>query len=93
MEPFRHLVERQALTLLKRRELKPGDFLVDDRGCRLSRPALRHYLSVLSARFIAPMEDAAGHEGALHDHLWRLSRALIARIDGHSSEFTPFRLR
>lgn len=94
MEPFRHLVERQALAMCNRGELKPGDFLVENGACRLDRRALRTYLAALSARFLVSLEDAAtGERGSLHDHLWRMARALIAILDGHASDFVAFRVK
>lgn len=94
MEPFRHLVERQALAMCNRGEFKPADFLVENGACRLDRRVLRTYLSALSARFLVPLEDAAtGERGTLHDHLWRMARVLIAILDGRASEFTAFRVK
>lgn len=93
MECFRHLVERQALTLLRRNELRPDDFVVQGRGCRLQRDALKRYLEALSYRFITPVTGADGVRGAPYDHLWRLARQLIARIDDPNAPFTPFRVR
>lgn len=95
MECFRHLVERQALSMINRGELKPTDFLVEhDHGCRLSRPALRTYLTALSSRFMTPLEDAgSGARGTLYDHLWRMARQLIDQLDGRASQFQGFRVK
>jgi len=94
MEPFRHLVERQALAMCNRGELKAADFLVENGACRLDRRALRTYVAALSARFLVPLEDAAtGERGTLHDHLWRMARALIAILDGQVPAFSAFRVK
>jgi CRISPR-associated endonuclease Cas1 len=95
MECFRHLVERQTLSMINRGELKPSDFVNDDAiGYRLSRPALASYLSALSNRFITPLEDAtSGARGSLYDHLWRLSRCLIDQVDGRANAFQAFRVK
>lgn len=95
MECFRHLVERQALSMINRGELKPGDFLLDpQQGCRLSRPALHSYLAALSARLIAPLDNAAdGSRGTLYDHLWRMARTLIAQLNGREGQFQAFRIK
>lgn len=54
MEPFRHLVERVALTCVIRGQLKPEEFRsVPGQGCRLTPPALRRYIALLSERFQA----------------------------------------
>ena len=94
MEPFRHLVERQALSMCNRGELKPADFLVEEGACRLDRRALRTYLAALSGRFLGTMEDAVtGERGNLHDHIWRMARALIAVLGGGGATFTAFRVK
>jgi len=94
MECFRHVVERQALSMCNRGELKPADFLVEHGSCRLDRRALRTYLAALSGRFLTPLEDAAtGERGTLHDHIWRMARALIAVLDGQENRFTGFRIK
>lgn len=65
MEPFRHLVERAALTAVTRAELKPEHFRIDDSlGCRINPPALRRYMALLAERFGAPTH-AVGEEEAL----------------------------
>jgi group II intron reverse transcriptase/maturase/CRISPR-associated endonuclease Cas1 len=51
MEPFRHLVERLALTLIKRRELKLNDFYItEQQACYLQKQARNFYLSQLMAK-------------------------------------------
>jgi CRISPR-associated endonuclease Cas1 len=51
MEPFRHLVERLALTLIKRRELKLNDFYItEQQACYLQKEARNFYLSQLMAK-------------------------------------------
>jgi len=62
MEPFRHLVERQALAMCNRGELRAADFLVENGACRLDRRALRTYVAALSGRFLVSLEDAATGE-------------------------------
>lgn len=48
MEPFRHLVERTALTVLLRKELSMDDFSQTPAGaCLMSNPARRKYLALL----------------------------------------------
>lgn len=52
MEPFRHVVERTALTLLLRRELGPDDFASSPAGaCHLSDAARRKFFALLLQRF------------------------------------------
>jgi group II intron reverse transcriptase/maturase/CRISPR-associated endonuclease Cas1 len=48
IEPFRHLIERLALSLINRKQLKRNDFyLTDDQACYLQKPARNLYLSQL----------------------------------------------
>jgi CRISP-associated protein Cas1 len=78
MEPFRHLVERVALTAVTRGTLEPGDFRTDERlGCRLNPPALRRYMALLSDRLETPLH-AVGEEAArpLLQHLHAQNRRL-----------------
>ncbi len=95
MEPFRHLVERQALALVRRRQLGPEHFLSGDGGsCRLTRPALRLYLEALTQRFVTPVAGARGTPSASpHQHILAQCRQLQQRIRGHDLPFTAYRLR
>lgn len=59
MEPFRHLVERCALTFLNCGKVTPGDFTLRANGaCELSNDARRLYLERISQRFDPPPERA-----------------------------------
>ncbi|MGH8552312.1 MAG: CRISPR-associated endonuclease Cas1, partial [Methylococcales bacterium] len=52
MEPFRHLVERTALTVLLRKELTPQDFSYTPAGaCRIENQARRKFLALLLQRW------------------------------------------
>jgi group II intron reverse transcriptase/maturase/CRISPR-associated endonuclease Cas1 len=52
MEPFRHLVERLAMALIKRHELKLKDFYITEQNaCYLQKQARNFYLSQLMANF------------------------------------------
>jgi CRISPR-associated endonuclease Cas1 len=54
MEPFRHVVERLALALVHRHELKTDDFYITaDNACYLQKNARNFYLSSLMAKFEA----------------------------------------
>lgn len=56
MEPFRHLVERTALSALQRHEFSRNDFFTAaDGGCRLETAARRAYLAKLIERFNTPL--------------------------------------
>lgn len=94
MEPFRHVVERRALALLNRGQLKRTDFTVNEDGCRLTRTALRRFLTTLGEHFSQPLSERAGEESlTLHEHLHRQCRQLIDELRGQPSRFECFKLR
>ena len=95
MEPFRHVVERCALALLNRGQLKVTDFFMDEQqGCRLSRDALRRYLADLGERFSQPLSGRdSGDPQSLHEHLHRQSRQLIDWLRGKGEHFQCFEIR
>ncbi len=65
MEPFRHLIERTALTLLLRKEINPNDFTYTPAGaCRIDPKARRKYLALLLQRW----ESAVREKGAIDAH-------------------------
>ncbi|WP_019606016.1 CRISPR-associated endonuclease Cas1 [Teredinibacter turnerae] len=81
MEPFRHLVERCALSFLSSGKVKPADFSVKDNGaCELSNAARRLYLERLSERFETSMKGRDGSEGKLIQLLRWQNRSLIELI-------------
>lgn len=81
MEPFRHLVERTALSFLSSGDVSPEDFLVTDKsGCRLSRSARRLYLTRLSERFERPLQGRDGERGKLVQLLSQQNHRLITLI-------------
>lgn len=52
MEPFRYLIERTAITLIKRHEIKVEDFSYSPAGsCNISNDARRKYLALLLQRW------------------------------------------
>jgi group II intron reverse transcriptase/maturase/CRISPR-associated endonuclease Cas1 len=89
MEPFRHVVERAALTLVQRGEIGPANFSQSPAGaCIIESAARRKYLALLIQRFETPVK-AIGDETAekLFTHLRR--QALSLRT--HIAEGTPFK--
>lgn len=82
MEPFRHIVERTAITLLRSAQLKAEDFYkLQDGSCRLTQSALKTYLTQLNSRMLKPVVDK-NHATAMnmHEQLMRLSNQLIRNI-------------
>lgn len=94
MEPFRHLVERTALTLVQRRELTVKDFFTTAQGaCRLQNSARRDYLAKLLERLNTPL-TAVNDDTAQTplQHLQAQNRSLMAWLY-HGTAFQPWRSR
>lgn len=84
MEPFRHLVERLALSLIKRRELKPDDFYITaENACYLNKARRNFYLSRLMAKFETSDLFERSHQQNL---------SLIRFIE-HREDFIAWRIR
>ena len=84
MEPFRHIVERLALAVVNRHELKPDDFyMTEDNGCYLQKTARNFYLSSLMAKF---------EETGLFELIHQQNLALIQFIEQGVS-FKAWRVR
>lgn len=94
MEPFRHIVERQALALIKRRELKPDDFYYgEDRACYLKKESRNYYLGRLTAKFDSKITGKGEAEAqTLFEHIHRQNLSLIGFIE-HGSAFKAWRMR
>tara|TARA_B100000768_G_scaffold40822_1_gene39683 strand:+ start:149 stop:754 length:606 start_codon:yes stop_codon:yes gene_type:complete len=71
MEPFRHLVERTVLTVIKCKQLSTDDFSQHEtQGVQMSQEAQKIYLTQLEKRFLTPVKvkgQSTGH--SLHGHL------------------------
>ncbi len=94
MEPFRHVVERVALTAVIRKQVIPTDFHKDhQRGCRMNPVALKKYLALLWERFDTPTQGVGEEESyPILQQAHRQNRRVIAWLrDGE--EFTPWLAR
>ncbi len=94
MEPFRHLVERAALTLVLRQEITHRDFSwPESGGCRIHDDARRKFLARLLLRWEVKVR-ARGQEQPqsyfTHMHQQALS---LKNFIAHGEVFQPFRLR
>jgi len=79
MEPFRHLVERTALSCVQRKEIKPHDFFTAANGaCLMKQEARRDYLGSLFKRLNEPLQ-AVGEETPVTpvQHIHRQNLSLI----------------
>ena len=94
MEPFRHLVERTVLTVIKRKQLSPDDFSQHEtQGVQMSQEAQKIYLTQLEKRFLIPVKvkgQSTGH--CLHGHLHQQNMSLKQCLN-NISEFNAFLLR
>lgn len=67
MEPFRHLVERTALSLLNRQDISPDDFSFSPAGrCNINNQARRKYIALLLQR----LDSKIKARGALEAETW-----------------------
>ena len=94
MEPFRHLVERTALTVLNKQTLKVEDFEYRNSGaCYLHNSARRKYLAALTQRLEISIR-ARGQEEAqpILAHLQTQCQSLIGWINS-GEPFHAWRIR
>ena len=92
MEPFRHVVERAALTLLSTQQLKPQDFSQTENGCQLSRAGRRQYYGVLAQRFEQTLKSREQDSGTLIQHMAKQNQLLINLLR-NKGEFKAWRQR
>jgi CRISPR-associated endonuclease Cas1 len=94
MEPFRHIVERAAMTLVLRGEIRPDAFTETPAGaCLIEAAARRKYLALLIGRFETPVKALGDLEPAkLFEHMHRQALSLRDWIEGRGS-FKAWRIR
>ncbi|MDQ7012136.1 MAG: CRISPR-associated endonuclease Cas1, partial [Mariprofundaceae bacterium] len=95
MEPFRHIVERCALSMVQRGRLGVDDFSMQgEKGCRMTAAGRRVYLASLSAAMLASVRAAGGGESLpVLDHMHRQVLALKMWIAGKAPRFSAWRMR
>jgi len=83
MEPFRHIVERVALTQIGRGSLTPADFTQSASGCQIHNGARRAYMAALQARFDSPTRTKGREQPeSVFQQLHRQNLSLIAWLQG-----------
>ena len=95
MEPFRHIVERTAMSLLLHHRIRRSEFQWrrGDQQCGLQAGARRRFLTALAARFESPVKGRAGGEALpLMEHLRRQALSLRKEIRGEG-RFEVWRMR
>ncbi|MCK5726932.1 MAG: CRISPR-associated endonuclease Cas1 [Thiotrichaceae bacterium] len=93
MEPFRHLIERTAISLINRHEIKQDDFSYTVAGaCLISDSARRQYIALLLQRFDTKIKARGQTEAqSWLYHMQQQVLSLKAFVD-HGSVFKAFRL-
>lgn len=94
MEPFRHIVERQALALIKRRVLKLEDFYyAEQNACYIKKDRRNYYLSRLMAKFDSKITAKGEAEAkTLFEHIHQQNLSLIRFIE-QGEAFKAWRMR
>jgi len=91
MEPFRHRVERKALSMIRKRQIKASDFDTNSQRCVMDKAALRLYLAELTADLESPaMGKADKQPQRMTDHMIEQNRSLLNTINA-GEPFEPWR--
>jgi len=94
MEPFRHVVEREAVRLIRNQCLKVDDFTHNEQGCWLSASARRTYMGALSKVFLKPSKARGGNQAlTIFEHLHQQNLALKRSILDKNIPFEAWRMR
>ncbi len=94
MEPFRHVVERTALTLIKRGQLKPAHFYFNNHGhCRLNDEGFRIYYPALIEALNRPVKGRnMVNERSMPEHAYAQALSLLRHIRDVENPFWVFTL-
>jgi len=94
IEPVRHRVERVALSMLRRGQLRLSDFQAEPSGAvRLSVSAKRAYITALEHEFATPSKLMGSEQaGTLHEHLWQQATGFALACRG-KGQFVAIRYR
>lgn len=94
MEPFRHIVERTALTMLLKKSLKEDDFNYSDGGaCLLTDTARRRYLATLTTKFETKIKARGETEPhIIFTHIHRQCQSLLNWVTA-AEPFHAWRIR
>ncbi len=94
MEPFRHLVERSALTVVSRHEITHDDFILRPDGrCIIDDQARRRFLTLLLTRWETTVKCRGESQPKNHfTHLYQQALSLKDFIRG-KDEFKAWRVR
>ena len=93
MEPFRHIIERSAITAVLRGQITPSDFeLTSGRACKMSDEARRKYMALLVNRMQISTR-ARGQEKShkITEHI-RLQSLSLKQFIVHGEPFVSWRM-
>ena len=94
MEPFRHIIEQEALTLINSSAMSLAEFEVQQNGgCRISAKTRRAYTATLLARLQSKVQSRSSH-GALpvFEHMDQQARSLRQSLLSETA-FKAWRVR
>lgn len=94
MEPFRYLIERSALTVIKRSQIKPQQFTQHNNRCLLNDAARKFWCRYLVEQLQKPQHtDQQGQKRSVLQLIQQQNRNLLDWINGESEQFVPWLLR
>ena len=87
------IVDSIVLTVINRREIKPDDFQSGDHGLRLTRPALKRFLTRYDARVNGTVSLPGAAGKTTYRRAFELQVRQLARvITGERTAYEPFRV-
>ena len=94
MEPFRHIVEQEAITLIRSSKMSLGEFEQQTGGgCRISSATRRAYTAALLARFQAKVQARSEHHSiTILEHMDVQARSLKQSLLNDTT-FRAWRMR
>jgi len=96
MEPFRFLVDRVVLTLIHRRQLRPADFIYQEKSTtfkmRIKDDAVRLLIDTWEKALLQQV-SVDGESSSFSQHIDLQSMRLAELVEGERGTLTPFRMR
>jgi len=95
MEPFRHVIERCALTMLQRSTVSPDDFSFDDRhGCRMKSTVRRIYFGLIEEAMFTKVKAIGNTDSKpLLQQMFGQCMRVKKWVAGESDSFEAWRMR
>ncbi|SEH05251.1 CRISPR-associated protein Cas4/endonuclease Cas1 fusion [Candidatus Venteria ishoeyi] len=94
MEPFRHIIERTALSSIMLKQIKLADFKESAEGCFMNTQTRKTWLALLHKNFDKTFKARGETEARnLYQHIQAQNQQLILWIRGEKPSFQAWRLR